>query len=174
MSDVFDAGHRTKYHCRLEYVSIGRIRQSQAWEKEDERLIKAGVKIADRPKAPAPDKEYPTKEQIALALIEGFHRYFPEFKVKAVLADAAFGTAAFMESACEKAGCSQVIRQIKSNQTVVFRNKNMSVKDCSLSRNLAVNPSARWLNNVGEQRPPDGQGTRRKTLCHSGEKQRGS
>lgn len=101
----------------------------QAWEKENTRLKKAGVKAALRPKAPLPNKEYPGKAQIALALVEQFHSSQPEFRVKAVLADAAFGSTAFMDDACKKAGCRQAISQIRSNQRVVFHNREMSVKD---------------------------------------------
>ena len=101
----------------------------QAWAKENARLKKAGVKARQRPKAPPPHKDYPSKAQIALALIEPFHLSQPKFWIQAVLADAAFGTTAFMEKAGEKAGCRQVIRPIKSNQTVVFQNREMSVKD---------------------------------------------
>ena len=101
----------------------------RAWEKEDKRLTKAGVKPADRPKRPAPDPKYPSKTQIALSLIDAFCRNHPEFIVKAVLADAAFGTAAFMDAACEIAGCKQTISQLREDQLVVFRNKEITVKN---------------------------------------------
>ena len=76
----------------------------QAFKKEEARLIKAGVKPADRPKAPEPDKDYPNKTQIALNLIARFKTDHPGFTVKSVVADAAFGTAKFMEAACRLAG----------------------------------------------------------------------
>jgi hypothetical protein len=101
----------------------------RAWEKEDKRLSKAGVKAAKRPKAPAPDPDYPSKNAIALALIDDFHRHHPEIVIKAVLADAAFGTRDFMEAACAKAACRQVISQMRETQLVMFRNKWLSVKD---------------------------------------------
>jgi len=100
-----------------------------AWKKEKARLAKAGVKPADRPKAPAKDPDYPGKAAIALSLIDAFHRNQPGFTVQAVLADAAFGSRAFMDAACAKAGCAQVISQLHSDPLVVFRNKEMSVKD---------------------------------------------
>ena len=80
-----------------------------AWEKEDKRLAKAGVKAAKRPKAPAPDPDYPSKSEIALALIADFHRHHPEISIKSVLADAAFGTRDFMEAACAKAACHRLL-----------------------------------------------------------------
>lgn len=38
------------------------------WEKKDERLKKEGVKKAERPKAPVPDPDYPSKNEIGLTL----------------------------------------------------------------------------------------------------------
>ena len=99
-----------------------------AWQKEEDRLIKLKVKPADRPKRPAPDPKYPSKAQIALSLIDAFHSRHPGFIVKAVLADAAFGTAAFMDAACKKAGCKQTISQLREDQLVLFRNKEITVK----------------------------------------------
>jgi hypothetical protein len=99
-----------------------------AWQKEEDRLIKLKVKPADRPKRPAPDPKYPSKAQIALSLIDAFRSRHPGFIVKAVLADAAFGTAAFTDAACEKAGCKQTISQLREDQLVLFRNKEITVK----------------------------------------------
>ncbi len=102
--------------------------KQRAWKKEDKHLAQAGVKAADRPKAPAYDPNYPGKAEIALSLIDAFCQSHPEFTVKAVVADAAFGTSAFMNAACVKARCTQTISQLHENQIVVFRNKEMTVK----------------------------------------------
>jgi hypothetical protein len=101
----------------------------RAWEKEDKRLAKAGIKAAKRPKAPAPDPDYPSKSAIALALIDDFHRHHPKIVIKAVLADAAFGTRDFMATACAKAACRQVISQVRETQLVKFQNQWLPVKD---------------------------------------------
>ena len=101
----------------------------RAWEKADKLLIKAGVKPADRPKPPERDPNFPSKEEIALVQLGDFHRKHPDFIVKAVLADAAFGTHSFMEGACKKAGCKQVISQLRENQHVVVGNSSMPVKE---------------------------------------------
>jgi hypothetical protein len=100
----------------------------RAWEKENKRLIKAKIKPTERPKAPQPNPDYPSKNEIALTLIDKFHCNHPEVTVKAVLADAAFGTQTFMESACEKAGCKQTISQLCENQLVMYKNKWISLK----------------------------------------------
>ena len=101
----------------------------RAWEKEDKRLAKAGIKTAERPTAPAPAPDYPSKSEIALALIDDFHRHHPEISIKAVLADAAFGTRDFMAAACATAACPQVISQLRENQLVMFKNQWLPVKD---------------------------------------------
>jgi len=101
----------------------------RAWEKENKRLTKAGVKAAKRPKALAPDPNYPSKNEIALVLIDDFKRNHPDIVIKAVLADAAFGTRDFMKTAKVKAGCQQVVSQLRENQLVMFKNKWLSVKD---------------------------------------------
>ena len=101
----------------------------RAWEKEDKRLAKEGVKASQRPKAPKPDPEYPSKNELALALIDDFHRNHPEVTITSVLADAAFGTREFMEAASSKAKCKQVISQLRENQKVMYKNKWISVKD---------------------------------------------
>ncbi len=101
----------------------------RTWEKEDKRLAKAGVKASQRPIAPKPDPEYPSKNELALALIDDFHSNHPEVTITAVLADAAFGTREFMEAASSKAKCTQVISQLRENQKVMYKNKWISVKD---------------------------------------------
>lgn len=99
-----------------------------AWQKENKRLIKAKIKSDQRPEAPKPDPDYPGKKQIALTLIGLFHCNHTEVIIKAILADAAFGTKSFMESACIKAGCKQIISQLCNDQLVKYRNKWMTLK----------------------------------------------
>lgn len=100
----------------------------KAWKKEDDRLIKAKVAPRDRPKAPPADPDYPSKAQIALELIAQFHTNHPDFVVRSVLADAAFGHAHFLQTACANAHCTQCISQIKGTQLVTFRGRKQSVE----------------------------------------------
>jgi len=100
----------------------------RAWEKENKRLAKAGVKAAQRPKKPEPDPNYPSKKELALALIEDFHSNHPEVTITAVLADAAFASREFMEAASSKANCKQVISQLHETHLVMYRNKWITVK----------------------------------------------
>jgi len=103
--------------------------RQQAWKKEKARLIKAGVKTADRPKPPHADPDYPDKVSLALSLIDTFCQSHPDFTVQAVLADAAFGHQAFMDAACARAGCRQTISQLHADQLVLFRNRERPVQD---------------------------------------------
>jgi hypothetical protein len=101
--------------------------QLKAWKKEDERLKKAGQSKAQRPPAPTPDPKYPTKAELVLDMIREFRKHHPEVKVKAVLADALYGTQAFMDEASLLCGQVQVISQLKSDQTIWFRNRKLSL-----------------------------------------------
>jgi hypothetical protein len=56
-----------------------------AWKKEDERLKKLGVPKSKRPPQPPINKQYPTKQQVALNLLEAFCRDCPFVIVKLVV-----------------------------------------------------------------------------------------
>ena len=84
-----------------------------AWRKEDERLRRLGKKKLERPASPPYDPAYPTKAEITLALIADFRRCHPEVVVKAVLADALYGTLSFMDAASSLSGSRQVISELK-------------------------------------------------------------
>ncbi|MBK7001915.1 MAG: transposase [Rhodoferax sp.] len=100
-----------------------------AWRKEDERLKRLGTKKSERPAPPPYDPAYPTKEQITLALIADFRRLHPDVVIKAVLADALYGTKSFMDAAASLSGCRQVVSELKSDQNVVSRNRKQHVRD---------------------------------------------
>ena len=66
-----------------------------AWYKTDKALKKQGVPAKQRPRKPPPNPQYPTKEQLALRLLETFKAHHPEVPIHAVMADALYGTATF-------------------------------------------------------------------------------
>ena len=99
------------------------------WRKEDERLKKAGQKKAQRRAAPMLDPAYPGKAEQVLELIREFRANHPEIKVKAVLADALFGTQTFLDEASRLCGQVQVISQLRNNQKIWFRNREWSLTD---------------------------------------------
>ena len=100
-----------------------------AWHKEDEKLRKQGVLKSKRPKKPPYNPDYPTKQQIALRLLEEFSRDCPYVKVKAVLADALYGSADFMNKASLILSNTQVISQLRSNQNVRDRNRSWKLEE---------------------------------------------
>ncbi len=100
-----------------------------AWRKQNDELKKKKVPKKERPAKPERSKDYPTKQQLALRLVRQFVSSYPEVKVKLTVADALYGTDDFMAEASKICGNVQVISQIRSNQVIRFRDKDMSVKD---------------------------------------------
>ena len=77
---------------------------------------------------PPRDEAYPTKQALALRLLAQFRQHHPHITIKAVLADALYGTAHFVDTASAIFGGVQVISQLRRNQTVRFRNRTLSVQ----------------------------------------------
>lgn len=100
----------------------------KAWKKLDEKLRKQGVPKNQRPLKPKRNKNYPTMLEIALTLLETFKKNHPNIRIKCIFADALYGTKKFLDSASRIFGCIQVISQIRSNQNICYRNKNMPVE----------------------------------------------
>jgi hypothetical protein len=98
----------------------------KAWKKNEGELKQQGVKKSERPPKPAPKAAYPSKQQLLLALLEEFKFYHPGLVVKAILADALYGSAGFMNRAAAVFN-TQTISQLSKSQKVRFRNREMSV-----------------------------------------------
>ena len=96
-----------------------------AWRKKNKALKKAGVPAKDRPKKPKPDPRYPTKQTLALEMVKAFTEHFPDIKISAVIADALYGTAYFMDQASIATGGAQVVSQLRSNQLILSRGKKV-------------------------------------------------
>lgn len=99
----------------------------KGWQLEEERLKKQGVKKKDRPKEPARNPLYPTKNSIALRLVASFKANFSHIKIRAIKADALFGTAQFMDGVAALYPKAQIISQIRSNQKIVRAGKEQAV-----------------------------------------------
>ena len=100
-----------------------------AWYKKDKTLRKLGVPKAQRPRKPAPDPRYPTKQQLALHLLEAFRAHHPDIQVSCITADALYGTAPFVDGASALFGGVQVISQIRSNQHLRIGKREQHVAD---------------------------------------------
>ncbi len=99
-----------------------------AWNREDKRLKQAGVAAKDRPPKPPQNPSYPTKQELALALLKQFRDAHPLIRVKCVLADALYGTGKFLKKASKLFGGVQVISQLRNNQNIRFRGKKYSLE----------------------------------------------
>jgi DDE superfamily endonuclease len=89
-----------------------------AWYKQAKRLKKQGVPPKQRPPKPAPNAQYPTKQQLALRLLAAFKAQHPDIRVHCIVADALYGTGAFVDEAAAMFGGVQVLSQIRSNQNI--------------------------------------------------------
>ena len=101
----------------------------KTWQEQDAVLKKKGIKKKNRPQEPTRDVLYPTKNAIALQLVADFKANFIDFKVKAVKADALYGTAEFMDGVAFLYPKAQIISQIRSNQNIVRRGEEVIVSD---------------------------------------------
>jgi hypothetical protein len=100
----------------------------RAWDKQDRQLKQQGLPKCQRPPEPARNPAYPTKAELGLKLLERFRQWHPTVTVKALLADALYGTAAFLDRASAIFGGVQVISQLRSNQKVCFRNRSLTLE----------------------------------------------
>ncbi len=100
----------------------------KAWTKEDKRLKKLRVTQKDRPVKPERNTRYPTKMQLALRLLQAFKKTHANIKVKAILADALYGEAGFMNEASGIVDTGQVISQLHENQIIEYKGKKWNLK----------------------------------------------
>jgi hypothetical protein len=100
----------------------------KAWKKKDDRLKKKKIPKKKRPKEPQRNPEYPTKVQLALELLNIFHKKHPDIEIKAILADGLYGHAEFVDGSSLIFGGTQTITKMKYNQNVRFKNRIISVQ----------------------------------------------
>jgi len=100
-----------------------------AWYKQAKGLKKQGVPPQQRPPKPAPNAQYPTKQQLALRLLAAFKAHHPSIRVHGIAADALYGTGAFVDEASAMFGGVQVLSQIRSNQHIRAGKRAQHVAD---------------------------------------------
>jgi hypothetical protein len=100
-----------------------------AWDKTEKALKKQGVPKKQRLPQPAPNPQYPTKQQLALRLLEAFKEQHPALRIHCITADALYGTASFVDDASAMFGGIQVISQIRSNQNIRVGQREQHVAD---------------------------------------------
>jgi hypothetical protein len=89
-----------------------------AWKKEDKRLRQKGVSKQFRPKKPERDENYPTKIMLGLQLLSMFKKYFSLIKIKAVIADAFYGSKEFFDGAVAITEQTQILSQLRKSQLI--------------------------------------------------------
>ena len=97
------------------------------WKKINKTEKKAGVAAKDRTKRPEPNPTFPSKQALALEMLGAFAKNQPGIKIQAILADALYGNAYFMDKAAKVSTCKQVISQLRKNQLVRSRGKNTTL-----------------------------------------------
>jgi len=100
-----------------------------AWYTKEKTLKKQDVPPKQRPPKPAPNPQYPTKQQLALRLLEEFKGHHPDIRIHCITADALYGTAPFVDSASALFGGVQVLSQIRSNQNIRVGKREQHVAD---------------------------------------------
>lgn len=98
-----------------------------AWMAKDKLLKKQGTPKSERP--PEPPKNWKTKHELALELMQKFKKKLPIFSVVAVLADALYGHAVFIDSVLKIWPEAQVISQLKKNQKLCFGKNKVSCEE---------------------------------------------
>lgn len=99
------------------------------WQEQDKKLRKAGVAKSIRPKEPKRNPSYPTMTDIAVRVLQQFKTDFPQVKVKAILADAYYGSKHFVQKATAIFPDTQLISQVKKSQKVKFHKRYISVEE---------------------------------------------
>ncbi len=72
---------------------------AQQWRREDRRLRRQGLPKRQRPQPPARDPRYPSKLELALALLAAFRQAHPQVRVRCVVADALYSSGDFLDRA---------------------------------------------------------------------------
>ena len=99
------------------------------WKKQDKKLRKRMVPKSERPAKPSKNPDFPTKQESAIALIKQFKCSHEDIIVKAILADALYGSRGFVSRAILIYPDSQVISQVKSNQKIRMHGKYISIEE---------------------------------------------
>jgi hypothetical protein len=100
-----------------------------AWYKQDKALKKQGVPTQQRPPKPPPNPHYPTKQALALRLLQQFKAQHPDLRVHCITVDALYGTAPFVDGASALFGGVQVISQIRHTQNIRVYQHEQHVAD---------------------------------------------
>jgi hypothetical protein len=100
-----------------------------AWYKQERTLKQQGVPKKQRPPQPPPNPQYPTKQDLALHLLQQCKDQHPALTVHCIVADALYGTSTFVDTASAIFHGVQVISQVRSNQKIRVYTHEQHVAD---------------------------------------------
>jgi hypothetical protein len=101
----------------------------RTWYRREKARKKQKAPKAQRRSKPAPHPDYPTKQQLALGLLEAFKVNHPDLRSHCIAADALYGTALFVDAASALFAGVQVLSQIRSNQNIRIGKRQQHVAD---------------------------------------------
>jgi hypothetical protein len=99
------------------------------WRKQDEILRKQKIPKSQRPSKPLPNKEYPTKHEIAAKLLRDFKKSASHITIHSIMADAAYLSPAFAAACADIYPGTQFISQLRCTQLVWNKNKKKKTLD---------------------------------------------
>lgn len=99
------------------------------WVSDYNAAKSKGIPKKERPIAPPRNLDYPTKLEIGLRLLREFKEWHGGVAINAILADALYGAVTFVNDANALFENAQVISQLRSNQKVYFRNRELSLEE---------------------------------------------
>jgi hypothetical protein len=100
-----------------------------AWYKQERRLKEEGVPTKQRPPKPPANPQYPTKQDLALRLLQQCKDQHAALSVHCVVAEALYGTSTFVDAASAIFDGVQVITQVRSNQKIRVYTREQHVAD---------------------------------------------
>jgi hypothetical protein len=100
-----------------------------AWYKQERRLKEEGVPTTQRPPKPPANPQYPTKQDLALRLLQQCKDQHAALSVHCVVADALYGTSTFVDAASAMFDGVQVIPQVRSHQQIRVYTRAQHVAD---------------------------------------------
>ena len=119
--------------------------QRTEWKKEYDRQKREGIGAKDRSKEPERQKEYPTKQEIGIALLQEFKLNFPEMIVSSVNADALYGTESFLSEA--ETIYPQIVSQLRGDQKIIINGVEKTIHEYFAS----ISPIAKTVSIRGDQ-----------------------
>ncbi len=98
------------------------------WNKLNKKLKKQGVPPKERPPKPEKNEKYPTKQELALSLLEQFKHYHPYIKVQTILGDNLYGSGEFIDKASNIFDGVQTISKLRKDQNIRFKGKEQAIE----------------------------------------------